>query len=101
MHELHALVETRLVVPVQVREVVLDPPQPALAERLRLVEQERVTAKVVTDVAQVGRGRVRAATEVEVVWQTKGITQELRTNQCFIPGVVEIYILHEGFQPCS
>ena len=81
MHELHALVETRLVVPVQVREVDLDPPQAALAERLRLVEQERVTAKVVTDVAQVGKGRVCAAPEVEVVRQVKGITQELRTNQ--------------------
>ena len=77
MHKLHALVETRLVVPVQVREVDLDPPQAALAERLRLVEQERVTAKVVTDVAQVGRDRVRAATSVEVVRQVGSLAQEL------------------------
>ena len=51
VHELHGLVEAHLVVPVQVRKADLDPPQAALAERLRLVEQEGATAKVITDVA--------------------------------------------------
>ena len=77
VHELHALVEARLVVPVQVREVDLQPAQPALAEHLRLVEQEQPATQVVADVVQMRRDGVRPAAEVDVVREVDGIAKEL------------------------
>src|ERR1700722_18423302 len=77
-YKLFALVKVCLVKPVQVREVNLEPAEPALTERLFLAELEQAPAEVVPNMVQVWRDRIRAASEVEVVWEVQRVAEELK-----------------------
>lgn len=81
MDEFDTLVEGGFVVSVQVGQVNLEPAQAANSERLGLAEEEKATGEIVTDVVQMRWKGVCAATEVQVVWEVEGITDELRYNQ--------------------
>ena len=55
----------------------LEPSEPAFAERFCFCEFEEATGKVVADVIQMGREGVGTSTEIDVVGEVEGISEEL------------------------
>ena len=102
--KLDALVEARLVVPVQVGQVDFQPPQTPRAERLRLSEEEQPAAEVVADVAQVRRDGICAPTEVDVMREVDGVAKELEKSFSFSKRRQRKKggrLQHEQSRPCS
>lgn len=81
LHEGDTLLEATLVETVQVCKVHLQPPETALAQRLRLAEHKQSTTQVIPYVGQVRRDRVCTTTEVDVVRHVDSISQELERHQ--------------------
>lgn len=77
MHPMNTLVEVSLVETVQVGKMDLHPPQTTLSERLGFLKEKQATRQVVTDVVQMRRERVGAASEIEVVREVDGLVEEL------------------------
>ena len=75
--ESDSVVEAGLVEPVQVGQVDLEPSETAFAERFCFGEFEQATREVVADVVQMGREGVGAATEIDVVGEVEGVSEEL------------------------
>ena len=72
-----ALVKARLVVAGHVGHVNLEPAETSFTERLRVREPKDAATHVVTDVRKVGRDRVGATAEVEVVREVELLVEEL------------------------
>jgi len=77
LNKLYPLIEATLVKPAQVGHVDLQPPQAPFTERLGLGKEEESTRKIITNVVQVWRDWVCSTTEVHVVGEVEGISQEL------------------------
>ena len=75
--ESDSVVEAGLVETVQVGQVDFEPSKTAFAERFRFCEFEQATREVVADVVQMGREGVGAATEIDVVGEVEGVSEEL------------------------
>ena len=75
--ESDSVVEAGLVEPVQVGQVDLEPSETAFAERFRFCELEQATGEIVADVVQMGRKGVGTSTEIDVVGEVEGISEEL------------------------
>ena len=75
--ESDSVVEAGLVETVQVGQVDLEPSETAFAERFRFCEFEQTTREIITDVVQMGREGVGTSTEIDVVGEVEGISEEL------------------------
>jgi len=77
LNKLYPFVKAALVIPTQVGQVYLQPPQAPFTERFGFGEEEESTGKIVTDMVQMWRDWVCSTTEVHVVREVEFISQEL------------------------
>mmetsp|Transcript_14679 Transcript_14679/g.52827 ORF Transcript_14679/g.52827 Transcript_14679/m.52827 type:complete len:451 (+) Transcript_14679:1047-2399(+) len=101
LHPLASLVQRELIHPaggVEVRGLHVQPVQPVLAERARLLEEKRAAAHVAPDVIQVRVHRVRAPAEVDVVREkdlllVAHLLRDFQLNQKVAPLRVQLSVL--------
>lgn len=78
VHPGDTLVEAGLVVTVQVGQMDLQPAQSTLAQRLSLGKLQQPSTQIIANMVQIGRDGVSTSTEIDVVREIQGITNELR-----------------------
>lgn len=79
--ELGTLVETVFVKTECVGQVNFQPIETFLAERFAVGKRKETSRKVVADVGQIRRYGVASSSEVHVVWEVKGFSDELLQNR--------------------
>lgn len=75
--KLNSLVEATFVVTIQVCQMDFQPTETTFSQRFLFAEFQKPTTQVISNVTEMRRKRVRASTEVNIVGEVYGVTQEL------------------------
>ena len=87
LHKLHPLIKRTLIVPIQIRQMDLQPPQPTFSKGLCLAKFHQPATEVVSHLVEVWGERVGPASEVDGVWEVECVVEELAHtyNQPCVP----------------